>query len=313
MSANTIGEFLRAKTAQVRSLNPIRAQGVVAEVVGSVVESEGPLVSLGDLCEMETADGGKIRTQVVGFRGNRVVSMPLDEGGQLQLGSPIVARGAKARAPVGASLLGRVVDAFGAPIDGAGPLSCSEFRHLYRAAPGPMEREPIAEPLATGVRVIDGLLTCGKGQRVGIFGGSGVGKSTLLGALARNSSAQVNVIGLIGERNREVRGFVEETLGPEGLREIGCRGRDLGPAGSGAGPRGVSGDDDRRVFPGSRNRCTAHHGLGNKVCHGPKRDRPGGWRAAEPERIHSVLFPVAAKDLRTRRELPQRDHYRVLH
>ena len=152
MSANTIREFLRAKAAQVRSLDPIRAQGVVAEVVGSVVESEGPLVSVGDLCEVETADGGKTRTQVVGFRGNRVVSMPLDEGGQLQLGSPIIGRGAKARAPVGAGLLGRVVDAFGTPIDGAGPLHCSEFRHLYQPAPGPMEREPISEPLATGVR-----------------------------------------------------------------------------------------------------------------------------------------------------------------
>lgn len=218
-ASTTIQRFLRAKAAQVRGLNPIRAQGVVAEVVGSVVESEGPLVAVGDLCEVETADGGKTRTQVVGFRGSRVVSMPLDEGGQLQLGSRIVARNAKARAPVGASLLGRVVDAFGIPIDSAGPLPCSEFRHLYQPAPGPMDREPISEPLATGVRVIDGLLTCGKGQRVGIFGGSGVGKSTLLGALAKNSSAQVNVIGLIGERNREVRGFIEETLGVEGLAQ----------------------------------------------------------------------------------------------
>ena len=200
MTGTTIQRFLRAKAAQVRGLNPIRAQGVVAEVVGSVVESEGPLVAVGDLCEVETADGGRTRTQVVGFRGKRVVSMPLDEGGQLQLGSRIVARNAKARAPVGVSLLGRVVDAFGTPIDAAGPLPCSEFRHLYEPPPGPMDREPISEPLATGVRVIDGLLTCGKGQRVGIFGGSGVGKSTLLGALAKNSSAQVNVIGLIGER-----------------------------------------------------------------------------------------------------------------
>ena len=145
--------------------------------------------------------------------------MPLTEVDGLQLGIPIVARREEARVCVGEALLGRVVDGFGRPIDDKGTIHADKFYELYMAAPGPMEREPIGERLTTSVRVIDGLLTCGKGQRVGLFGGSGVGKSTLLGALARHSEAEVNVIALIGERNREVGTFLHETLGVEGLNK----------------------------------------------------------------------------------------------
>ena len=212
-------QVLQSQTARIRTLSPIRASGVVSEVVGLLIESDGRPVSVGDLCEVETAAGNRVRTQVVGFRGRRVLSMPLAEVDGLRLGIPIVARREEARVGVGEALLGRVVDGFGHPIDDKGPIHPSEFYELYKAPPGPMEREPIDERLTTSVRVIDGLLTCGKGQRVGLFGGSGVGKSTLLGAVARHSEADVNVIALIGERNREVGSFLHDTLGAEGLKK----------------------------------------------------------------------------------------------
>jgi flagellum-specific ATP synthase len=212
-------EFLRRKTGRVPALNPVRCQGRVLEVIGLLVESHGPLAAVGDICHIELPHGAQVRTQVVGFRGERTLSMPLDEMRGLQPGCPIILRSHANHAAVGPGLLGRILDGFGHPIDDKGPLACDAFYDIYRDPPGPLQREAIAEPLATGVRVIDALLTCGKGQRLGILGGSGVGKSTLLGAMARGGSAAVNVIGLIGERNREVRAFLEETLGPEGLRK----------------------------------------------------------------------------------------------
>ena len=214
-----IREYLRRKTDRVPSLSPVRCQGEVLQVVGLLVESEGPLASVGDICHIELPRGSRVRAQVVGFRDERTISMPLDEMGGLQPGCPIVLGSNANRAAVGKALLGRVIDGFGQSIDGQGPLNCDEFYDIYRDPPGPLQREAIVEPLSTGVRVIDALLTCGKGQRLGILGGSGVGKSTLLGAMARGSSADVNIIALIGERNREVRAFIDETLGPEGLKK----------------------------------------------------------------------------------------------
>jgi FliI/YscN family ATPase len=203
----------------VQSLSPVRCRGEVVQVVGLLVESQGPLASVGDICEIALPGGARIRTQVVGFRDERVLSMPLDEMSGLQPGCPILTRSDANRAAIGPGLLGRVIDGFGAPLDDLGPVACDELHEIYGNPPGPLQREPIVEPLATGVRVIDALLTCGKGQRLGIFGGSGVGKSTLLASMARHSAADVNVIALIGERNREVRAFIEETLGPEGLKK----------------------------------------------------------------------------------------------
>jgi FliI/YscN family ATPase len=156
---------------------------------------------------------------VIGFREGHVLSMPLEETDGLHLGDPIVARKEDARMAAGPQLLGRMIDGFGKPLDNLGPISGGELYDLYATPPGPLEREPIGEALQTGIRAIDSLLTCGKGQRIGIFGGSGVGKSTLLGAMARSSDADVSVIALIGERNREVRDFIEHELGPEGLKK----------------------------------------------------------------------------------------------
>ena len=159
-----------------------------------------------------------MRSQVIGFRSGRVLSMPLEETGGIELGSRVVARRDAARVPVGPGMLGRVLDGFGAPIDHGPRLVPQAAYQLYCAGPGPLEREHITAPLDTGVRAIDSLLPVGLGQRIGIFGGSGVGKSTMLGAMAQNNSADVTVIALVGERNREVRAFLEHEMGAEGMR-----------------------------------------------------------------------------------------------
>jgi flagellum-specific ATP synthase len=198
-------------------IEPCRFSGSVTELVGLLVESQGPEAAVGDFLEISARSGRVIRTQVIGFRDGRVLSMPLEETDGLHLGDRITTRQDDARMEAGPQLLGRVIDGFGKPMDDLGPIQSGVPYDLYAAPPGPLEREPIAEALETGIRAIDSLLTCGKGQRIGIFGGSGVGKSTLLGAMARSSDADVSVIALIGERNREVRDFIEQELGPGGL------------------------------------------------------------------------------------------------
>src|SRR5579864_5024074 len=209
---------LSAYHEKLARIETCRWTGTVTELVGLLVESNGPAAAVGDFCEITTKDGRLIRTQVIGFREGRILSMPLEETDGLHLGDPITARKDDARMEAGPQLLGRVIDGFGKPLDDLGPIGAKEPYDLYAAAPGPLDREPIGETLVTGIRAIDSLLTCGKGQRIGIFGGSGVGKSTLLGAMSRHSSADVSVIALIGERNREVRDFIEHELGPDGLK-----------------------------------------------------------------------------------------------
>jgi flagellum-specific ATP synthase len=209
---------LQAFHERLAQMETYQWTGQVTELIGLLIESNGPAAAIGDFCEIRTHAGRSIRTQVIGFRNGRVLSMPLEETGGLHLGDAILARRDDALIPVGPELLGRVLDGFGQPMDGLGPLGCSASNSLYNAPPGPLDREPISEVLVTGVRAIDSLLTTGKGQRIGIFGGSGVGKSTLLGAMARQNSADVSVVALVGERNREVRDFIENELGPEGLK-----------------------------------------------------------------------------------------------
>jgi flagellum-specific ATP synthase len=209
---------LKAYYEKLARTETCRWTGAVTELVGLLVESNGPAAAVGDFCEISTRGGRVIRTQVIGFRDGRVLSMPLEETDGLHLGDPITARKEDARMEVGPQLLGRVVDGFGKPLDERGPIGAQETYDLYASPPGPLDREPIGQPLVTGIRAIDSLLTCGKGQRIGIFGGSGVGKSTLLGAMSRYSSADVSVIALIGERNREVRDFIEHELGPDGMK-----------------------------------------------------------------------------------------------
>jgi flagellum-specific ATP synthase len=204
----------------VERTDPIRRTGRVTEIIGLVIESKGPSVSIGDACVIEgLSEGRKVTAEVVGFRGQRVLLMPLGDIGGVSAGASVTASGRSLRVPVGHELLGRVLDGLGRPIDGLGPTGARKTRPLVADPPNPLTRRRITEPLATGIRSIDGLLTCGKGQRIGIFSGSGVGKSILLGMIARHCEADLNVIALIGERGREVRDFLEKDLGPEGLKK----------------------------------------------------------------------------------------------
>jgi len=209
---------LNSYISDLHAMDLLRWSGTVTELVGLLIESRGPAAPIGSFCEIQASSGKRIRTQVVGFRNGRVLSIPLEETDGLQLGDRIIARLDDARVAVGPELLGRVIDGFGLPMDGGPRIQPTSWYDLYATPPSPLTRAHIRDPLITGIRAIDSLLPCGLGQRVGLFGGSGVGKSTLLGAMARGNSADVTVIALIGERNREVRGFIENELGEEGRK-----------------------------------------------------------------------------------------------
>jgi len=197
--------------------DPITEFGIVEKVVGNTIESHGPNVTMGCVCWFEN-QGRRVPVEVVGFTEGKVISMPLGKIDGVRQGDVLQASSRTANIGINEELQGRVLDGLGRPIDGQ-PMPLDLHRQdLYADPTNPLSRDPIREPLQTGVRVIDGLLTTGLGQRVGIFGGSGVGKSTLLGMIARYTNADMNVIALIGERGREVREFIENDLGEEGLK-----------------------------------------------------------------------------------------------
>jgi flagellum-specific ATP synthase len=217
-SSADVGLSLDWYVARVQDVEPAPISGRVSRVVGLVVESIGPRARVGELCELR-GHGAPLPLEIVGFRDGRMLSVPLGDTAGIRPGDRIVACGGVQSIPVGDKLLGRVIDGLGRPIDGRGPLDASVRAPLRPAAINPLARDPIAMPLATGVRAIDALLTCGRGQRIGLFGGSGVGKSTLLGMMARGTVADVVVLALVGERGREVRSFLEHDLGPQGLEK----------------------------------------------------------------------------------------------
>jgi flagellum-specific ATP synthase len=198
--------------------SPIRAIGRVTNVVGLVVEAHGPVSCLGTVCDIYTTrNNTTIAAEVSGFKDSNVLLMPLEEVHGIAPGCKVVARQQRAVLPVGPGLLGRVIDGLGHPIDGKGPIPAECEYPIYATAVNPLQRKRICQPQDLGIRAINGLLTVGCGQRVGVFAGSGVGKSVLLGMIARKTKADVNVIALIGERGREVNEFIEKELGPEGL------------------------------------------------------------------------------------------------
>ncbi|NCN04230.1 MAG: FliI/YscN family ATPase [Spirochaetales bacterium] len=202
----------------VKETDPITYIGKVVRVRGLLIESMGPTVTVGELCHIViTRQNRSIPAEVVGLHGQVVQLMPFDEVEGLDVGAAVIAAGTNLQAPITPDLLGRVIDSLGRPIDGLGDIVPDGFYPLYRNPPAVLDRLPIRNQVGTGVRAIDGLLPVGKGQRLGIFSGSGVGKSTILGMIAKNTNAQVNVIALIGERGREVQEFIDHELGPEGL------------------------------------------------------------------------------------------------
>lgn len=200
-------------------IKPIRFNGKVTQVVGLVIEGFCPDTAVGSTCEIFPQGGEPILAEVVGFRDNKTLLMPLGELRGVGLGSLIAVKREKASMGVGPGLLGRVIDGLGVPIDDMGPVAVQEEYPIYALPVNPMKRVPIKKPLDLGIRAINGLLTCGEGQRVGIMAGSGVGKSTLLGMIARYTEADINVIALIGERGRELRDFIEKDLQTEGLKK----------------------------------------------------------------------------------------------
>jgi flagellum-specific ATP synthase len=195
---------------------PWRWRGQVLESVGQTIESAGPLASVGECCEITDQNNRPHLAEVIGFRGSNVLSMPVETTEGIRFGDSVAALGVRPEIEVGPALMGRVLNALGMPIDEGRAPATSATLPLDGAVRSPLDRAPIRTPLGTGIRVLDGLLTVGRGQRVGIFGGSGVGKSTLIGMMTRNTEADVTVVGLVGERGREVGEFLEDSLGVEG-------------------------------------------------------------------------------------------------
>ncbi|MBO5608691.1 MAG: FliI/YscN family ATPase [Treponema sp.] len=214
-----MGTFFDKYIAAVEHTDTIKYTGSVVAVKGLMIESSGPRCVIGEICRIEVpSEHSSVMAEVVGLEDNIVRLMVFGETKGIEVGSQVTASGSVLEVPVGEKLLGRVIDATGHPFDGGGEIATSTYYPALASPPNPLEKKPINKRIVTGVRAIDGLLTVGKGQRIGIFAGSGVGKSTLLSIIARNTNADINVIGLIGERGREVLDFIDRDLGKEGLK-----------------------------------------------------------------------------------------------
>ncbi len=214
------GNRLEGLLHRVRETEVIRNHGRVVQLIGLVIESEGPLAAVGEICRIESAGhDGSTLAEVVGFRNHHVLLMPLGELHGIHPGAEVIALGTTLRVPVGDALKGRVIDGLGQPLDDLGPIRASDQVSLNLQPPHPLKRQRIQQCFRTGIKAIDTFVPCGRGQRLGIFAGSGVGKSTLLGMIASQAEADVNVIALIGERGREVREFMEKDLDETGRRK----------------------------------------------------------------------------------------------
>lgn len=213
-------DFLTKYNKILSRTDPIKYTGVVTKVVGLLIESDGPQAVLGEVCQIIIPYVEKtVKAEIVGFKDKKVQLMPFDEIEGIEPGCVVIASGKKLEIPVSEKMLGRVINSIGKPMDGLGGYEAESWYPVVTTSPGALDRQVIKERVSTGVRSIDFLAAVGKGQRLGIFSGSGVGKSTLLGMIARNTNAEVNVIALIGERGREVKEFIEKDLGEEGMKK----------------------------------------------------------------------------------------------
>ncbi|MCP4147438.1 MAG: FliI/YscN family ATPase [bacterium] len=208
---------LKKRFSKLDKVDPIRVYGKISKIIGLTIESDGPPASVGEVLRLES-DELNTPLQVIGFNGKKVISMPFGELKGISNGHRLFSTGEYPRIQVDDSYLGRVINGLGLPLDDKGPLNGKDMVNIYEDPVNAMKREPIEEVITTGVKAIDGLLTMGKGQRIGIFAGSGVGKSTLMGMIARNTNAAINVIALVGERGRELKDFIKNSLGEEGLK-----------------------------------------------------------------------------------------------
>src|SRR5688572_5673293 len=211
-------ERLARQVARAQKLQPPAVEGTLTRMVGLALEATGCQAAVGDICDLLAVDGSRVEAEVVGFAGERLLLMPTTDMQGLAPSARVIPRQRAGTVKVGPGMLGRIVDGAGQPLDGLGPIVGDESARLQGQSINPLSRRPIEQPLDVGVRSINSLLTVGRGQRIGLFAGSGVGKSVLLGMMARYTSAEIIVVGLIGERGREVKEFVERILGPEGRR-----------------------------------------------------------------------------------------------
>ena len=299
--------------AGVRSFELLPWTGEVVELVGLLVASRGPAVAVGDFCEVVTSTGRRIRTQVIGFRDDHVLSMPLEEIDGIQLHDRIIARREDAQVAVGPDLVGRVLDGFGKPLDRGSPIRPAASYRLYQPPGSPLDREHIVNPIATGIRAIDTLIPVGTGQRMGIFGGSGVGKEHLAG---RHGAPQLRG----RHRDRTHRGAQSRSARlprsrsrSRGPRALGGGLLHVRPARSAARPGMLRGPRRCRVLPRPGGQRPVDHGFGYAPRHGAARNRAGGGRAAQPEGIHALGFQPAAQNPRARRQFSERLHHRLLH
>ena len=290
-----------------------RSTGRVTKSVGFLVESEGPFCSVGENCEiMDVGREGASGARWSGFAGKTVLSMPFESAERNSIRRPCGGARRAASAAGGRGLLGRVIDATGQPLDSLGHYRAPDFRPLYGLPPQPLDRTPIHEPIGCGIRAIDGMLTCGRGQRMGIFGGSGVGKSTLVGMMARGTSADLTVVALVGERGREVREFLEDSLGEEGTQAS-----VVVVATSDQSPllrlrAALVATTVAEYFASREAACAAGGRFADAIRHGAARNRTGGGRAADGERLHAVGIFAAGATGGTCRAFWRREHHCVL-
>lgn len=215
----TLNYISETMNRSLREMTPVEIRGRVTQVIGTVIKAVVPGIKIGELVTLSSGDGGReLKAECVGFQGAAAILTPLGELDGVSSSTVVVSSGKTHAIGVGPELIGRVLDGLGNPLDGGPPITPETYYPVYAPPPPPMSRRPIATPMAMGVRALDGLLTCGEGQRLGIFAAAGGGKSTLLSCLVKGSAADVVVLALVGERGREVRSFIERDLGPEGMR-----------------------------------------------------------------------------------------------